>query len=103
MIQLRHLLWFQLYPGSSNILLKIGAPLRPWDWNDVVALAQQPCQGDLSRRRFLALGNLLHHRGSAHVRIVIRALKSGIAATEISFGIFFRAFGGTRQEAPAQR
>src|ERR1700678_955398 len=66
-IELRHLLRCQLYPGSSNVLFQIGAPFRPGDGNDIVALKQQPRQSNLPRRRLLALGNVLHHRSRAHV------------------------------------
>src|SRR5690349_24736675 len=63
---------------------------------------QQPGEGDLRRRRPLAIGNVAHNRCRAHVRVEVLALIAWVVTTEIVVRILLGALHVPSQESAPQ-
>ena len=89
--------------GRRRVLLQVLPPLGARDRHDVVALGQEPRQGELARRDVSLGGDFLHPLDQREVLLEVLALESRRLAAPVSLGNVLGALEPAGEEASSQR
>src|SRR3977135_47114 len=89
--------------GGRHVLEEITAPFGTRYGHNVVALVQQPGDGNLPRRRPVGESDFPHNIRRLDISVEVRALKARVVPTIIVLRIFLRAFDTAGKQAAPQR